>query len=180
VVVADVEPGGPAQAAGVQPGDVVAEIDGRAVANLAAATTARYLHRPSDPVRLVVLRGDRQLSLEIEAREKPRPDELTELAAARSLVRRLGILGVDVSPEIRVRMPALRAAKGVLVAARTLDSTAVDTGLRPGDVIHAVNRTEISSVEQLRVLLQDIRRGDPVAIQIERDGKLGFLSFEME
>jgi serine protease Do len=181
VVVADVELESPARAAGVKPGDVIAEIDGRPIENLAAVTTARYLHRPSEPVRLVLLRGDERLSVKVEAKEDPKPGELAELAdPGRNMVRRIGIVGVNVGPELRGRLPGLREGKGVVVAARTLDSTGIETGLRPGDVIHSVNRKEVASIEELRDALQDLRRGDAVALQIERDGKLAYLSFEMD
>jgi serine protease Do len=181
VVVADVDRESPAREAGLQPGDVIAEIDGRPIANLAGVTTARYLHRASDPVRFVVLRGDRRISVKVEAKEKPLPGDLADLAdTGKSLVRRIGIVGVDVGPGLRGKIPRLQISKGVVVAARTLDSTAVETGLKPGDVIHAVNRREVASVEELRETLRDLKRGDPVAIQIERDGKLAYLSFEME
>ncbi len=69
---------------------------------------------------------------------------------------------------------------GVVVAARTLDATSVDSGLQTGDVIHSMNRTNIDSVETLRRVLRGIKAGEPVAIQIERQGKFAYLSFEME
>lgn len=181
VVVADVALDGPARAAGVQPGDVIASIDGHPVENLAAVTTARYLHRAGEPVHLVLLRGDRQLAVDVGAKEQPHLADLRQLAAPdRSLVRRLGIIGLDVGPELGALIPKLLVGKGVIVAARTLDATAVESGLQTGDVIHSVNGTEIASVEQLRRVVHELKRGDPVAIQVEREAKLAFLSFEME
>lgn len=43
-----------------------------------------------------------------------------------------------------------------------------------------MNRTNIDSVETLRRVLRGIKAGEPVAIQIERQGKFAYLSFEME
>jgi serine protease Do len=181
VVVADVGLESPARAAGVQPGDVIASIDGRPIPNLAAVTTARYLHRPSEPVQLGLLRGDQQLTVKVAAKEQPHLGDLADLASAdKGLVRRIGIIGLDVGPELKGKIPGLLVGQGVLVVARTLDTTANETGLRPGDVIHAVNRTEVSSVEGLRMVLKELRRGDGVAIQVEREGKLAYLSFEWE
>ena len=184
VVVADVTEDGPAHAAGVEPGDVIASIDGHPVANLAAVTTARYLHKPSEPIRFVLLRGARELAVKVNAKEKPHLADLSELASPqRSLVQRLGIIGIDVTPELKrvVReIRELRIGKGVVVAARTPDATAAESGLKTGDVIHSVNRKEIESVEGLRDALRGLERGDAVALQIERDGGLAFLSFEME
>jgi serine protease Do len=181
VVVSDVALGGAARAAGVQPGDVLVSLDGRPIDNLAAVTTARYLHRASEPIHAALLRGSERLNVKIEAREKPDLADLAELASPdTSFIRQLGIIGVDVSPKLSGVIPGLRVGSGVVVTARTLDTSAVESGLQPGDVIHAVNRTDIASVEALRRTLDALKRGDPVAIQIEREGRLAFLSFEME
>jgi S1-C subfamily serine protease len=132
----------------------------------------------------VLLRGDRELTVKVQAKEKPHLADLTELASPqRSLVRQLGIIGIDVTPELKraVReVRELRIGAGVVVAGRTLDATAAESGLKTGDVIHSVNRKQIDSVDGLRSVLQSLKRGDSVALQIERDGGLAFLSFEME
>jgi S1-C subfamily serine protease len=56
----------------------------------------------------------------------------------------------------------------------------VDTGLQPGDVILAILHTPLHSVSQLQATLNTFKSGDPVVLQIERDGKLQYLAFEME
>jgi serine protease Do len=181
VIIGDVAPGSPALAAGCEVGDVLVSVDGRPIDGLAALTTARYLHRPGDPVQLVLLRGRKRLTLKIDPVEMPHRPGLEELASPEtSLVRRLGILGVDVSEKLAGLIPGLRVGTGVVVAARTLDATRVESGLQAGDVIHALNGAAIESVDGLRLVLRAIKDGDPVAIQIERQGKLAYLSFEME
>jgi serine protease Do len=181
VVVSDVALGSAARAAGVEVGDVLALFDGHPIDSLAAVTAARYQHRPGEPVRLELIRGTQRLTVAIDAREKAPHADLAELASPESsLVRRLGILGVDVNARLKGVIPGLREGTGVVVAARTLDATSVDSGLQPGDVIHAVNKTRIESVESLRLVLRGIKAGEPVAIQIERQGKFAYLSFRME
>jgi serine protease Do len=181
VIVGDVAPASAARAAGVEVGDVIVAYDERPINSLAELTAARYLHRTGEPIRLALLRGGQPLVLKINGAEKAHPADLAELASPEtSLVRRLGILGVDVTEKLHGAIPGLRVGTGVVVAARTLDATRVDSGLQPGDVIHSVNRTIIESVEGLRQVLRGIRAGDAVAIQIEREGKLAYLAFEME
>jgi len=60
------------------------------------------------------------------------------------------------------------------------DPSDVESGLEPGDVIHAVNGTSITSMEALRSAIEALRDGSAVVLQIERQGKLQYLSFEME
>jgi S1-C subfamily serine protease len=56
----------------------------------------------------------------------------------------------------------------------------IDTGLQAGDVIHEINGNFVISVEALRSAVEHLKPGDPVALLIERGGKLQYVAFEME
>ncbi len=182
VVVADVVPGSAAAAAGVQPGDVIDTFDGHPVDSLPALTGALFLHQVGDPVSLGILRGDRQVTLTVNAPEAKQPtDLLADLANPdKGLVPRLGILGVEVSERLRGIIPPLRIGHGVVVAARTVEGVATGIGLAPGDVIHTVNRTRIETVDGLRQAILDVKAGEAVVLQLERQGRLTYVAFEME
>jgi serine protease Do len=68
----------------------------------------------------------------------------------------------------------------VLVVAQARGFESVDTSLRPGDVIHSLNRTPIESVAQLKAAVGQLKRRDAVVLRIERGGRFQFLAFEME
>jgi S1-C subfamily serine protease len=74
----------------------------------------------------------------------------------------------------------LRNSTGVLVAARTPTSTLLGEGPQPGDVIHAVNGATVKNIDQLRNHLRGLKPGDPIVLQIERDGLLSYLVLESE
>ena len=67
----------------------------------------------------------------------------------------------------------------MLVVAR-LDRTDVEPELVAGDVIRSVNAISITSVAQLRTLLDSFKPGDAVALQVERKGKPMYVAFEMD
>jgi len=182
VVVADVAPGSAAAAAGVRPGDLIDTFDRIPVDSLPALTGALFLHQVGDPVDLGVIRGDERISITINAPEAKQPtDQLADLANPdRGLVPRLGILGVEVSDKLRGIIPPLRIGYGVVVAARTVEGGASGIALQPGDVIHAMNRSPVESVEGLRQAVLAVKPGEPVVLQIERQGRLNYLAFEME
>src|SRR2546425_5693542 len=94
-------------------------------------------------------------------------------------VRRLGILGIEVDDKVR-QLVHLRKPSGVIVAGRTLDASGLDTGLQPGDTIHALNRLPIESVEDLRRAVKDRKGGEPVVLHVEREGRFRYLFFETE
>ena len=182
VVVADVAPGTAADAAGVQAGDVIETFDGHVVDSLPALTGALFLHPVEEPVALGIIRGDERLTLTVHAPEAKQPtDQLADLANPdKGLVPRIGILGVDVTDKLRGILPPLRIPGGVVVAARTLEGTSTSAGLQPGDVIHAVNQTPVESLDALRQLIQAFKPGDSVVLQVERQGRLTYLPFEID
>ena len=63
---------------------------------------------------------------------------------------------------------------------RAADLILPDTGLQTGDIIHQLNTTPIESMEALRTAIGSLKTGDAVVLQVERDGGLQYVSFEME
>ncbi len=182
VVVADVDEGGPAAQAGLRIGDVIESIDGMPVDNVALFTLSLYLRSNGNKVGLQVLRGDKQLDLQVPVVE-PLHDlsRLADLSnPAKDLIPRLGIIGATITPEIAELIGPLRISSGVLVTATVANRLAVDSGLLEGDIIHGFNRAPIKNVDDLRAAFAKLNPGDPAALQVERNGKLTFVTFEME
>ncbi len=181
VLVSDATLGGPARAAGVQEGDVIDTIDGHLIDTLATLTSTFYLHREGVPMSIRVLRGAERLTFQVKpVLAKTSADQLIDLASpTKDLVPRLGVLAINVDDKLR-GLVQLRKGTGVIVAGRTLDATSIDSGLLPGDVIHAVNRAPIESTEALREAIGKAKSGDAVVLQIERGGLFHYLFFQME
>jgi serine protease Do len=182
VVVDDVTPDGPAAAAGLQIQDIILTADGRRIETLPSLTAALYLHRLDEVVKLEILRGTEKKTLFVPAIEhRDHMDELLDAVnPENSLIPRLGVLAIDLSPDLRTRLGSLRVPSGVVVVGRAADLILPDTGLQAGDIIHQMNTTSIDSVDALRTAVGALKAGDPVVLQIERDGGLLYVSFEME
>ena len=182
VIVSDVVPKGPADAAGLKVKDVILTLDKRPVINVPQFAAAFQWREEPAPLELEVLRGGEKIPLEIEVVE--RRGEMDRLADSldpvKDLVPSLGIIGVQIDAKISALVPDLRMASGVIVAARTAFGATVDSGLETGDVIHELNGVTIISLETLSAGIKPIKPGDPVVLQIERDGQLQYLAFEME
>jgi serine protease Do len=182
VIVADVTPGGSAEAAGLKVQDIIVSADDRPIDTLPALTAALYLHPLDEVMKLVVLRGSEKKTLYVAANEHR--DQMDKLMDAvdpdKSLVPRLGILAVDLNEQLRSIVGNLRISSGVVVIARAADLIGPETGLKSGDIIHAVNKTSVDSVDSLRSVLHDLKASAPVVLQVERDSQLQWLAFEME
>jgi len=186
VIVDDVTPNGPAESAGLQVRDIVLMADDRPIQTMAALTAATYLHNPDRLLKLEILRGTDSKSekkiLYVPAVEKH--DQMDLLMDAtdpqNSLVPRLGVLALDITDQLHAAIGTTRLPGGVVVVGRAADLTVSDSGLETGDIIHSLNTQKIDSVETLRSAVREIKSGAAVVLQIERDGGLQYLAFEME
>jgi serine protease Do len=183
VVVDDVKPDGPAAAAGLQVQDIILTADDRRIETLPSLSAALYLHRIDQVVKLEILRGNEKKTLYIPAIEsRDHMDELMDTVNPdNSLIPRLGVLAIDLTGDLRSKLgSSLRIPSGVIVVGRAADLILPDTGLLAADVIHQLNLTPIDSVNTLRTAVGALKTGDAVVLQVERDGGLQYVSFEME
>jgi serine protease Do len=182
LLASDVLPDTPAAGAGIAIRDIVLALNGAPVDSLPEYEAALYRAPHGKPVTLAVLRGSKKMSFTLEVLEE-NEHEFDDLASFvdpnEGQVAALGILAIEVTPTIASLLDDLRIESGVLVAARAAEA-GIDTGLESGDLIHAVNGTAIKTIKELRAALASLKPGDPVALQIEREGRLSFLAFELE
>jgi serine protease Do len=182
VIIADMEENGPAGKAGLQIGDVILSMDGKPIENIRQFGTNLYRHAIDAKVTLEVVRGSEKFAASVPVVERPDdPSRFLEMAdPQKNLVERLDILGINVDDNVASVLPRLRMRSGVLVAAMTSDAASPGDRFLPGDVIHAVDRTPIMSLAELRAAVADLKDGDPVVVQIEREGNLEFVAFEID
>jgi serine protease Do len=181
VIISDVWPNGPAEKAGVKVGDILVSVDGQAADNLPTVNYNFRLRDSNDPVKLVVLRGTSEITFQVEAVEdKNDLDSVSALADPQhDLVAELGILGVEIDARVAAAAKGLRDLWGVVVIARAAGA-ASEVPLMPRDVIRSLNNQPTVSLKGLRDMLQALKPGSPVTLQIQRDGRLMYVSFTLE
>jgi serine protease Do len=183
VLVGDVTPEGPADLAGVKVGDLVETVNGRTIRNARQLEAYIYRSPMKEKIALQLLRGQDQISVDVAVMDSvDDPQRFADMVNPEdNLVPRLGILAIGIDKDLAAMLPGLRNSYGVLVAA---GSSATDltsgTGLQPGDVIYSVNRAPVATVDALRNKVNEFKPGDEVAMQIERSGRLMFVSIEIE
>jgi serine protease Do len=182
VIVSDVPPDSTAERAGLKIGDVIVSMDGIPVDNVPLFALSLYMQDATDNVVLEVIRGNKKLQLKVPVYEPNiEPDQLSELAnPAKDLISRLGIVGLTISPENRQYLGDMRIPSGVYVASIVADQLAVDSGLSVGDVVHSLKGVEITNVESLRAEFGRLKPGEAATMQVERNGRLTYVTFEME
>jgi serine protease Do len=182
VIVADLDPTGSAAGAGVRVGDVILKVDGRPVADVRQFALNLYRHPIGSTAALELVRDDHRLELPVAVTELPEdPTRVLDVVRPeKNLVPELDILGVDIDDKLAAALHSSHDERGVLVAAMSADASPPADRFQAGDVIHAVNRTRIHSLAELRQAVAGMKDGDPVVVQVERQGMLTFVAFELD
>ena len=182
VIVSDLDASGGAAKGGLELGDIIVALDGKRMENGRQLEVNVYRRAPGQLVSLEVVRGDRPLKLSVPVSERPRdPDALRQrVTPDANLVRGLGILALDLDEALMKLLPPTRAKAGVVVAVNTGEGPLWPEAPQPGDVIYALNKELVGSVEALRSALGKLKPGDPVVLLVERGGDLQYLAAELE
>jgi serine protease Do len=182
VILSDIDPGGPAAAAGLRAKDVVTRMDVFPVDSLPKYTAFLYVHKRGSPIRMEVLRDGKPLTVSVTpVSAPPQVENLSDLIKPdRDLIAPLGVFVMDLKHSEVGAMLNLRTDTGVLVIGLLGGEPAIAADLSVGDAIRAVNGTPLQSSQQLRQVLSGFKPGDAVVLEVERQSVLQYVAFEME
>jgi S1-C subfamily serine protease len=97
----------------------------------------------------------------------------------KSLVSELGILGVEIDQRIAASATQLRGPHGIIVVARAAGATS-EVPLLPGDIVRNVNNQPTATLQSARDLMRAMKPGTPVTLQVQREGRLLYVTFTID
>jgi len=166
-LVSSVEPGGPADKAGLKAGDVIQRVDGQAIVASGDLPALVGMAKPGDRVTLDVWRQGRaeQITAQLgnagdKAARWPMPGGAAH-----------GKLGLALRPLQPQERSEAKIAGGLLV--EQASGAAARAGVQPGDVLVSVNGQSVKDAEQVRGIVA--RADKSVALLIQRDGQQIFI-----
>ena len=175
-LVSTVEPGGPADRAGVKPGDIITRFGGKPVD--AATDLPRMVGetKPGSRTTVTVWRKGQTATLPIVVEETS--DKSPKQAGKRSppapaphAANALGIAASDIPPD---QLKALKVSGGVLVD--SVGGPAARAGLQKGDVVLRVGDTDVVNVKQFDALVRALDPSKLVAVLVRRGDATQFVT----
>jgi serine protease Do len=157
-LVSKVEPGSPADTAGVKSGDVVVEFDGRKIEKM--EELPRYVARAGvgEKLSLVVLRKGDKKSFDVTLGELDSEVEKASVTPTEESRPRYGLTVQDLTPEVAQQL-GIEGSKGVLVSKVEPESPADEAGIRRRDVILEVNQKPVASSKDFTKALESTDKG---------------------
>ena len=181
VVLGDVYPNSPAARAGLRINDLILSVEGKPMENGRQFDVTIYQRPIGYPVNLEVGRGPQRLTLRVMVAERrDEADRFRDMVTPdQNLIPRLGILALEVTPELAAVIPGLRTPQGVVVAGVALASEG-GAGPLPGDVIHGVNGVSVRTIADLRTAIGQVAPDSMAVLQVGRQGRLRFITVTLE
>lgn len=169
-LVSFVEPGGPADRAGLRPGDVVLQVGERQVVESAHALIHIAESLPGTPVGLTVWRDGAAVMVAVV----PDPLDAPQVPLVRQ-VEPSAPLGLVVRPLAPAERQALRVEAGLMV--QRVNAAALRAGVKPGDVILSLNGQPVGTMYELAA---EVGAADGVvALLIQRGATRVFIPIDI-
>ncbi|HLA80646.1 MAG TPA: PDZ domain-containing protein [Thermoleophilia bacterium] len=173
VLVVEAIRGGPAEAGGLKPNDVIVKLDNQPIWEVRQLQKIIRGRAPGRPVRLSVLREKERVQVSLAVGQMP------EAMLAQLAGERLGFLARARSRASEDKELAGKPEEEVRVMFVEPGSPAAEAGLRPQDLVVRIGDRDIHSLEELGRALRSGKAGDRLSIQIARDGERHIFSLKV-
>ncbi|MGH6899810.1 MAG: DegQ family serine endoprotease [Geminicoccaceae bacterium] len=183
-LVASVTPDGPAEAAKIEPGDVILEFDKKKIDRMRGLPRIVAETPIGKEVEVAIWRRGEKQDVQVTLGELPEEDELAALTEggadtpSSAEIASLGVTVATINEELRARYELGPDANGVVIVDVLAGSPAGAETLRPGDVIVEVGQEEVNSPPEVQAKVNQAQQEDKksVLLLIDRQGDLRFVA----
>ena len=171
ILISHVEPNSPAATAGLQPGDVLVQFDGKPLPSAATLATQVSLLQPTSKVSVVLLRDGARKSLTLEMGTRPAPSSVVKQHPALEV---LGMAVEDLTSDLAQRLN-YQGLAGVLVVAVAENSPAGAARIGEGMLIQEVNRRPVKNLSEFRTVMEEAMQKPPVLFLVNSQRSYRYL-----
>jgi serine protease Do len=175
-LVGDVSSKGPAQAAGVERGDIILELNGKSVNDANELRNTVSMMQPGDSVKLKISRNGSLRDLSVKLGELPASKEEAQTqkeGASKEALEGVSVENLDADTAKELGLPA--STKGVVITEIDPSSPKADSGLRKGDVIQEVNHQPVHNVAEFEEAMHKAGKEEALLL-VNRGGTTLFIA----
>jgi len=144
-LISEVFKGDPADQAGLRPGDVILEVNGKSIKDTHQLLIIIASFQVGEKVNVKVSRDGQEKTFQVTVAErKDRPEVAMESGKGKSA---FGMNVQDITPQI-ARQFGIPVSKGIVVTDVEQGSPADEVGIQPRDVIQQVNKVNVGSLKE--------------------------------
>jgi serine protease Do len=169
VLVNEVFENDPAARAGIKPGDIITKVDGKIVDTPNMLSRLIATLEPGATASIEVVRDGKRKVMPVPLTERKESAVVASVPSSRTEMK-LGLDVQDLTAELAEKFK-LKDAKGVLITRVEPGSIAQAEGLKEGDLIKEVNRSEVSSVVEFTEAVKRAKKEDTVLLRLLREGR---------
>ncbi len=174
-LVSDVTPGGPADRAGINRGDVIVSFDGKEVQESSQFPVIVAAAPVGKDVTLEVIRDGQLKEFQATVGELEEGRESQEVVESKP---GFGMTVDEITPEL-AREYALPETSGLLLVEVEENSPAAEAGFQPGDIILQIDQEPVKRIDAFTQAINQYRRGDIVLFLVNRGGSTVFLTLRV-
>lgn len=180
ILINDVTADGPAEAAGLEGGDIIIEINGEPIEGSREFPFTIGNMRPGDELSLTYIRDGERNSVDVTLDRRPTDEVAAEEGgeAEGSVEDVTGFAVTELTDDLAENLQVNPNLEGVVVENIDQRSEAYANNLRRGDVIIAVNRTPVTSVSEFNGVVAENPAGEVILLQVIRQNTRFFVAFE--
>ena len=175
-LVNEVSKGGSADRAGIEAGDVILTFNGADIDTWNDLPPLVGANPPGTKAKVDVSRGGKTKTFDVTLDSLNSADG-NAVAAEETTAGKSNVLGLAVESINVDRRRELADPKGGVVITAVESDAAWRSGLRPGDVILMINRSEVKDMDDFNALIEGIKPGKAVALHVWRDGTSNFIAY---
>ena len=174
-LVRGAESGGPADKAGIEAGDIITKVDGKPIEKSGDLPRIVGATKPGSKTVLQVFRrgGYKDVTVTVAEFEPDAPSRVAQAEPGASAAAGKSALGLTVSDLSDAAKRELKLRGGVKVDA--VDGAAARAGLREGDVILALDNTEVADVKQFLAVASKAEKARAVSVMVRRGEWVNYL-----
>lgn len=175
-LVNDITPGGAADNAGIEPGDIILKFNGETVETWNDLPPLVGANPPGTRATVVVSRNGEEKQFDVVLDALPASDDGGD-AGQGSRQRSTNRLGLAVEQIDAVQREELGVPEGAVIVTSVDSDAAWRANIRPGDVILAINNQKFKGIDEFEALIKDLPKGRSVALRVWRNGVSSYIAY---